>query len=153
MPNPSFGFEICVRDKERRPNKWLLFFVVIIIIIIFILIIDWNLILQHALKFTSQKIPHCCCPFRREGYSASAHLKIFLLLLVWSRFKGPPRNVNFLRHERCLKEILSLQCRGLEALCLASQDALEVMSVTYSLTDWVIVRIDLTGVTLVSDDT
>ena len=32
---------------------------------------------------------------------------------------------------------------------LASQDAIEVMSVT----DWLIVRIDLTDVTLVSDDT
>ena len=35
---------------------------------------------------------------------------------------------------------------------LASQDAIEVMSVTDWLTDWVIVRIDLTDVTLVSDD-
>ena len=35
---------------------------------------------------------------------------------------------------------------------LASQDALEVMSVTDSLSDSVIVRIDLTDVTLVSDD-
>ena len=36
---------------------------------------------------------------------------------------------------------------------LASQDAIEVMWVTYWLTEWVIVRIDLTDVTLVSDDT
>ena len=36
---------------------------------------------------------------------------------------------------------------------LASQDALEVMSVTDSLSDWVIVCIDLTDVTLVSKDT
>ena len=36
---------------------------------------------------------------------------------------------------------------------LASQDALEVMGVTDWLTDWVVVRIDLTDVTLVSDDT
>ena len=35
---------------------------------------------------------------------------------------------------------------------LASQDAIEVMSVTDSLTHSVIVRIDLTDVTLVSDD-
>ena len=38
-------------------------------------------------------------------------------------------------------------------VCLASQDAIEVMSVTHSLSDWLIVRIDLTDVTLVSDDT
>ena len=36
---------------------------------------------------------------------------------------------------------------------LASQDALEVMRVTHSLTHWVIVSIDFTDVTLVSDDT
>ena len=36
---------------------------------------------------------------------------------------------------------------------LASQDALEVMRVTESLTDWVSVSIDFTDVTLVSDDT
>ena len=36
---------------------------------------------------------------------------------------------------------------------LASQDALEVMRVTYSLSHWVSVLIDFTDVTLVSDDT
>ena len=36
---------------------------------------------------------------------------------------------------------------------LASQDALEVMRVTESLTDWVSVSIDFTDVTLLSDDT
>ena len=36
---------------------------------------------------------------------------------------------------------------------LASQDALEVMRVTYLLTYWVIVSIDFTDVTLVSEDT
>ena len=36
---------------------------------------------------------------------------------------------------------------------LASQDALEVMRVTYLLTYWVSVSIDLTDVTLVSEDT
>ena len=36
---------------------------------------------------------------------------------------------------------------------LASQDALEVMLFTYSLTDLLMVSIDLTDVTLVSDDT
>ena len=38
-------------------------------------------------------------------------------------------------------------------LFLASQDAIEVMCVTHSLTEWVGVCIDLTDVTLVSDDT
>ena len=41
----------------------------------------------------------------------------------------------------------------ISSIFLASQDALEVMSVTDSLTDSVIVRIDLTDVTLVSEDT
>ena len=36
---------------------------------------------------------------------------------------------------------------------LASQDALEVMLFTYSLTDLLMVSIDLTDVTQVSDDT
>ena len=36
---------------------------------------------------------------------------------------------------------------------LASQDALEVMRVTESLSQWVIVSIDFTDVTLVSEDT
>ena len=36
---------------------------------------------------------------------------------------------------------------------LASQDALEVMRVTHSLSHWVSVSIDFTDVTLVSDDT
>ena len=36
---------------------------------------------------------------------------------------------------------------------LASQDALEVMRVTESLSQWVGVSIDFTDVTLVSDDT
>ena len=36
---------------------------------------------------------------------------------------------------------------------LASQDALEVMRVTHSLSEWVIVSIDFTDVTLVSEDT
>ena len=38
-------------------------------------------------------------------------------------------------------------------LCLASQDALEVMRVTYLLTESLSVGIAFTGVTLVSDDT
>ena len=38
-------------------------------------------------------------------------------------------------------------------ISLASQDALEVMRVTYSLTDSLDVSIDFTDVTLVSDDT
>ena len=38
-------------------------------------------------------------------------------------------------------------------LFLASQDAIEVMFVTEYLTTWLIVSIDLTDVTLVSDDT
>ena len=38
-------------------------------------------------------------------------------------------------------------------LFLASQDALEVMSVTHSLTESLDVSIDLTDMTLVSDDT
>ena len=37
--------------------------------------------------------------------------------------------------------------------CLASQDALELMLFTYWLTHWLMVSIDLTDVTLVSDDT
>ena len=36
---------------------------------------------------------------------------------------------------------------------LASQDALEVMLFTYWLTDYLMVSMDLTDVTLVSDDT
>ena len=43
--------------------------------------------------------------------------------------------------------------RNLGSLFLASQDALEVMFVRDWLTDWVGVCIDLTDVTLVSDDT
>ena len=53
----------------------------------------------------------------------------------------------------CLCVALSLQFN----IFLASQDALEVMLftylLTYLLTNWVMVSIDLTDVTLVSDDT
>ena len=44
-------------------------------------------------------------------------------------------------------------CKNDLYLFLASQDALEVMLVTPWLTDWLMVSIDLTDVTLVSDDT
>ena len=43
--------------------------------------------------------------------------------------------------------------KSIRTLFLASQDALEVMRVTYSLTESLSVSIDFTDVTLVSDDT
>ena len=45
--------------------------------------------------------------------------------------------------------VLSAPFDSINCVFLASQDAIEVMCVTH----WVIVRIDLTDVTLVSDDT
>ena len=44
-------------------------------------------------------------------------------------------------------------CNWKAILFLASQDALEVMSVTHSLTHWLDVSIDLTDVTRMSEDT
>ena len=56
----------------------------------------------------------------------------------------------------CLHNLYSLS-DYFNTVFLASQDALEVMRVTHSLTDWLSyklsVSIDLTDVTLVSDDT
>ena len=55
----------------------------------------------------------------------------------------------------CLGKLFGVN--NTNASFLASQDALEVMRVTYLLTEslshWVIVSIDFTDVTLVSDDT